>query len=89
MESANDGNSLMEEGARSLLESIIYQELPDVEIDWEYDPKTMDHTCKVTKQDTCRTYSFTKEMLVDFGINPEKSAGMIRGVVAEIKRYLP
>ena len=89
MESADNGNSLREEEARSLLESIIYQELPEVEIEWEYDPRTMEHSCTVSHQHSSRTYSFSKEMLVDFSLNREKSASMIRGIVSEIKRYLP
>ena len=88
MEPLDDGNSFREEEGRSLLESIIYEELPDVEIEWDYDQGSMEHSCKISHEHGSRLYTFTKEMLIDFSMNREKSGSMIRGIVAEIKRYL-
>ena len=83
------GTAQVEEEAKSLLESKIYFEVPDVEIEWNFDMVHMEHKCRISKGKNFRTYSFSRKMLTDISTNPDGTEGMVRGIISEIKRRLP
>jgi len=88
MQVENSGIVEMEEEAKSLLESKIYFEVPDVEIEWNFDMVSMEHKCRVSKGKNFRTYSFSRKLLTDISTNPDATEGMVRGIISEIKRRL-
>jgi len=88
MQVEDSGIVEMEEEAKSLLESKIYSEVPDVEVDWSFDMVNMEHKCRISKGKLFRTYSFSRKMLTDISTDPDGTEGMVRGIISEIKRRL-